>query len=327
MSRSLHTLLAALRDGSPPRAQLYDLSNLEQEEMVEVRAAWFGLPVETRQRTIATLAEIAEDDFEVNFGEVFRMALDDPDATVRQVAVDGLWEEEDIRLIPLLVARLREDPAPEVRAAAATGLGRFVLMGELGKIRPQPYRQAYQELIAAHTGDEQTEVRRRALESLAYSGKREVAALIRTAYQHPEEKMRISAVFAMGRSADERWASCVLEQLSSANPEMRYEAARACGELDMEEAIPRLVRLVNDADPEVREATIWSLGQIGGDEARRVLSLCAQVEDEAMRQAAREALRELEFLHGDLGELLFPFDFDFEEEEEEGDFDEGEGLL
>jgi HEAT repeat protein len=325
MRRSLQSLLTTLRGGSLPRARLYDLSNLEEEEMAEVRAVWFDLPLETRQRTIAALAEIAEDDFEVNFGEVFRMALEDPDATVRQVAVDGLWEEDDIRMIPLLLARLREDPATEVRAAAAIGLGRFVLMGELGKIRPQPYRQAYQGLLTAHTSDEQTEVRRRALESLAYSGKREVAALIRAAYQHPDEKMRVSAIFAMGRSADERWASCVLEQLSATNPEMRYEAARACGELAIEEAIPRLVRLVNDTDPEVREATIWSLGQIGGDEARRVLRLCAQVEDEAMRQAAREALRELEFLHGDLGGLLLPFDFD-EEEEEEEDF-EDEDLL
>lgn len=322
MKRSIRDVLDQLRSGFVSRARLYDLSGLDRAEAMEVEAAWRDLPVRTRREVILTLVEVAENDFEADFGAVFRIALDDPDATVREAAVEGLWEDEDVRLVPRFAAFLREDPAPNVRAAAAASLGRFLLLGELGKIRPLPHQQAYEALLAACRSLQETlEVRRRALEALAYSGEEEVAALISEAYRHPEEKMRVSAVFAMGRSADERWAEYVLRELLSPNPEMRFEAARACGELGLEEAVATLIELVEDVDPEVREAAIWALGQIGGDEARSTLKRCLRSDNEALREAARDALRELEFLHGDLGTLLIPFDFfdeDDEEEEEEG---------
>ncbi len=325
MSDELRELLDELQVAPPPRARLYTLSNLSREEAEEVQAVWGDLPVETRHEVISTLVEIAESDFEVHFGAIFRLALEDSDPTVRQIAVEGLWEDEDVRLVPLLVARLREDHAPNVRAAAAASLGRFLLLGELGKIRPLPHQQVYQALLAACSAThEHIEVHRRSLESIAYSGEEEVTSLIHNAYQHADEGKRISAVFAMGRSADVQWASCVLEELYSVNPAMRYEAARACGELALKETLATLIELVEDVDSEVQEAAIWALGQIGGGEAQRVLEWCARTDNEATREAALEALHELEFLHGDLSALLFPLDLEEEEEEEEGE-GEGEG--
>jgi len=319
MKRSLREILEQLRSGSVSLSRLYDLSGLDREEAREVEIVWRELPARTRREVILTLVEVAESDFEADFGAVFRLALNDPDAMVRQAAVEGLWEEEDVRLVPRLATCLREDPAPNVRAAAAALLGQFLLLGELGKIRPIPHRQAFEALLATcRSAQETLEVRRRALESLAYSGEEEVADLISEAYRHPEEKMRVSAVFAMGRSADERWAVYVLKELLSPSPEMRFEAARACGELGLEEAIPTLIELVEDVDAEVQEAAIWALGQIGGDEARSVLRRCLRSDSEAIRDAARDALRELEFLHGDLSVLLLPFDF-FDEDEEGDD--------
>jgi HEAT repeat protein len=219
---------------------------------------------------------------------------------------------------------LREDPALEVRAAAAISLGRFLLLGELGKIRARPYQEAFRALLSACTAArKEGEVRRRALESLAYSCKEAVVGLIRAAYEDPDEQMRLSAVFAMGRSSDERWAPEVMQELYSADPAMRYEAARACGKLALQEAAPILIELVEDVDAEVQEAAIWALGQIGGDEARRCLTVCSRSRREARRVAAQEALRELEFLHGNLGAfLLFDFLGEYErggsQEEEEG---------
>ena len=92
---------------------------------------------------------------------------------------------------------------PDVREAAATSLGRFILMGELGKVRPEPYAVAYEALLTTcRDADEYMQVGRRALESLAYIGNEIVTELIREAYGAPDEKVRVSAVFAMGRSAD-----------------------------------------------------------------------------------------------------------------------------
>jgi HEAT repeat protein len=317
MNKTLTQLLSELRIAPPSDADLYGFSNLDREQAARVAEVWHGVAVEARRAVISSLVRIAEGDFEVNFNQLFRIALEDADPAVRESAIEGLWEDRDIRLIGPLVRHLREDEAPNVRAAAATSLGRFVLLGELGKIRPRPHHQAYQALLeACHAPEETDEVRRRALESISYSGEDEVQPLIRNAHRHPNEKMRVSAIFAMGRSADQRWASEVMAELHSPNPELRYEAARACGKLALEAALITLIDLVDDVDAEVREAAIWALGQIGGEEARQVLERCARSDNEAIQTAASEALRELEFLHGDLGALLFPFDFEDEEDED-----------
>jgi HEAT repeat protein len=317
MKESPVELTKELRTQPVERARLYNFSNIERDEAEAVADVWPELPAETRRDVIATLVEIAERDFAVHFGAIFRIAMHDPDPIVRQMGIEGLWEEKDVRLIPLLAERLQEDPAIEVRAAAATALGRFMLMGELGKLRPRPNEQVYQALLEACRPDgEPVEVWRRALESIAYSGREEVPGLINTAYAHPDERMRLSAIFSMGRSADERWSPPVLAELYSVNPAMRYEAARACGELALKQSRAALIELVEDVDPEVQEAAIWALGQVGGEEARRVLEECLESGNEAVRDAARSALRELEFLHGDLGAFLFPFDEEGEEEED-----------
>lgn len=307
MKRPLDILLDEMLESAamPSLASLCCLSNLEAKEAARTREAWPNLSVELRRQLVTKLVKVAEADFEMDFSELFRLGMGDEDAQVRTAAIKGLWEDGDVRLVPLLAARLREDKDATVRAAAATSLGRFVLMGELEEIRPDPHALAYETLLAAcQDTEEQKTVRRRALESLAYTDKEIVTDLIREAYAASEEKMRISAVFAMGRSADNRWSRQVQQELFSPNPELRYEAARACGELRLSKTVPELGELAEDADPEVQEAALWALGQIGGDKAAEILKHHCMAEDEATQAAARVALDELEFLHGDLSEFL-----------------------
>jgi HEAT repeat protein len=305
MKQPLGTLLEELKSAQMPQQEtLYLLSNLDAEDAARVCDVWPNLPVELRQRLVALLMGIAEADFEVDFGTVFRIGLQDADAQVRTTAVEGLWEDQDVRLVPPLIERL-QDEAMHVRAAAATSLGRFVLLGELGKIRPDPFSRAYEALLAVcQDVNERYEVRRRALESLSYVDTENVVALIHAAYEAPQEKMRVSAVFAMGRSADTRWAPQVKQELFSPNPELRYEAARACGELQLSDTVAELEELTEDVDPEVQEAALWALGQVGGDKARQILHHYCGSDSEATRTAAEAALEELEFLHGDLSNLL-----------------------
>jgi HEAT repeat protein len=307
MERPFNVLLDKLYESAemPDQASLYPLSNLDAEDAARVREAWMCLPVELRQQMINRLVELAEADFEVDFSAVFRIGLDDENAEVRAAAVDGLWEDEDVRLVPLLIARLLEDEADAVRAAAATSLGRFILLGELDKIRQEPRVSAYEALLAVcQDPDNDTEVQRRALESLAYVSNATVEDLIRQAYSVPEEKVHASAVFAMGRSADTRWARQVQQELINPVPELRYEAALACGKLQLRETVDELEELADDADPEVQEAALWALGQIGGEKARQILERYCQARDEAIRTAAEAAMDELEFLHGDLSDFF-----------------------
>jgi hypothetical protein len=157
-------------------------------------------------------------------------------------------------------------------------------------------------------------VRRRAVEALAYFDRSEVSDVIARAYEDAEPKMRISAIFAMGRTTSDEWAAPVLAELESEDPEMRYEATRACGELRLIEATQDLSMLVTDPDAEVKLAAVWSLGQIGTSEAQRVLEICAEQGDEALQEAAEEAMEWLAFMQGEI-DLSF-YDFAGQEDED-----------
>jgi HEAT repeat protein len=305
-------LLEKMRDSqtSLSISSLYGLSDLTRAEAQLFQEVWSLIDASRRRWIIHSLVDIAEASFEVNFNSIFRLCLNDEDEVVRSQAIEGLWEDEDLTLAGLLVRLLRDDPSESVRVAAATSLGRFVLLGELEKIETAPAMMVEDALLGAiYDPHETLEVQRRAVESIAYSGQDQVRDIIEMAYCDDEERMRISAVFAMGRSADPLWHEMVIAELDNPNPEMRYEAARACGELEASAALSALIYLIEaDPDPEVQGMAIWALGRIGGKEARRVLEACCESEDEALRQAAEEALDELDFLGGHLDLLLFESD-------------------
>ena len=280
-------------------SSLYGLSGMDRAETLLFQKAWPLIAVERRCQIINLLVEIAEASFEVNFDRVFRFCLGDEDEKVRAAAIEGLWEDHDTALLNPLITMLRDDPVASVRAGAAISLGRFVLLGELDKIKARPFalvREALLETIRSPF--EHLEVRRRAIEAIAYSGDEGVREIIETAYYDEDERMRTSAVFAMGRSADHSWSDLVINELESSRPEMRYEAAMACGELELAVATPLLANLVNDPDREVQGAAIWALGQIGGNEARRILYDCYREDDEFLCEAVEEALEQLDFMRG-----------------------------
>ncbi len=304
-------LLEKIRRSGPERSLLYGLSNLSGEELAVLNEAWPSWPTDHRRLAISRLVEIAEADFEADFCEVFKVGLHDQDPYVRATSIEGLWEVEDIALIRPLIRMLRDDESALVREAAAISLSRFALLAELGRLQDHLGRMVWDALWETiHAPHEDLNVRRRALESLAYFDRPEVRPLIERAYNDQDPKMRISAIFAMGRSADESWGETVLDELEHDDPEVRYEAARACGALRVAAAVPTLCRMVADPDLEVKLMAVWALGQIGGPEARRVLEICYQEGDEALQDAAEEALAELEFMEGVFDFPLFEYDGD-----------------
>jgi HEAT repeat protein len=300
-------------------ARLYELSGLDHEEIECFSAAWPLVPASRRRKIISHLVEIAEANFEADFDAVFRACFTDEDEFVRTQAIEGLWENEDIKLIRPLIELLHEDSSVAVRAAAATSLGRFVLLGELEKLSPTLTNNTCEALWEViHSFEEDVEVRRRAIESTAYSGEEGVAEVIADAYDDDDERMRVSAVFAMGRSADPRWKSTVLQELTAPDPEMRYEAARACGALEVQEAIPYLRDFVYDNDREIQEVSIWALGQIGGAESRRILEARYEEADAILCEIIEDALGELALRSGEVDFLLYSLDED--DWDDEGDW-------
>jgi HEAT repeat protein len=298
MIEDLELVLEQLADESRPvrSIDLSRLSDMPRTEAVRFDLAWADLSAARRLETVSTMVERAEANIHLNFHVILRGRLDDPDGQIRRLAVDGLWEDEKPNLIRRLATLLANDPVSDVRAAAATSLGRFVLLGELGEITETAALQAERALRAAWTRPQEiSEVRRRVLESLAYAADPAVGDLIQTAYNDHDELMQQSAVFAMGRSADSRWSKPILRELQSRDPAMRFEAAVSAGELGLVAAIQRLIQLVDDPDASISEAAVAALGKIGGREAKRALESIAQGVDERLAEAAEEALEELTF--------------------------------
>lgn len=281
---------------------LYGLSDLGQEEREQFEGVWSCVELEQKHRILQALIEITEASFLVDFGAVFRLCLNDEDAGVRALAVSGLWEDHDWNLASVLIRLLREDPDAEVRAAAAMVLGHFVLAGELqDRVQVRAARVHEALLEALDPIREPLAVRRRALESLAYASCSRVPALIEAAYYDGEVAMRVSALFAMGRTADPVWAPMVIQEMRSSDVEMRYEATRASGELELAQAVPLLEELTQDLDREVQETAIWALGQIGGPEARRILEARYEQGDESIREAVEEALANMSLIEESFG--------------------------
>lgn len=273
---------------------LYALSGASRAEAALFREKWAGISPEHRQRTIKALVESTEANFEMDFGLLFRVCLNDQDEQVRLKAIEGLWECEEASLVDPLVKMLRQDPSELVRAAAAISLGRFALQAELEELDERRTKLLVDALLQTiNDAQEGVDVRRRAIESLAFLGIAGVRKIVEAAYSDDDERMRTSALFAMGRSCDTSWGGIVLSELSAPEPEMRYEAARASGELRLRKATPDLIRLLEDPDREVQEGAIWALGQIGGPQAKRALEQMAEGEDETLQEAIEEALAEL----------------------------------
>lgn len=275
---------------------LFALSDLTRSEVALVEENWPLIPVARRRAIVSGLIESVDLYLQLQLGRLLRVALHDEDDEVRRMAVTGLWEDEESDLIGAFVQMLNNDPSAAVRAAAAAGLGPYVLAGELEELDAPLAMRAEEALLAViHNQDEAMEVQCRALESLAFSSEMGLRQLIEDAYYSPDEEMRLSAMRAMGRSADTRWRSFARTELDSPSGSMRAEAAIACAELDTQAARKRLIALLADDEQEVRFAAIYALGHIGGKEARNALSAIAAGEDDDEAEAAEQALEEMLF--------------------------------
>ncbi|MGA7730798.1 MAG: HEAT repeat domain-containing protein [Chloroflexia bacterium] len=283
--------------GKPDAASLKFLSDLTSEDRATLRDVWPRIPIDSRARIISALATIAEDNIDYDFRRVFLNALEDANANVRKGAIDGLAEDNSTLLLGRLLTLLRNDPDIGVREASATALGRFTYLAQCNKLgMPSEGGRLRATLLeSARDRAEEDGVRRRAVESLGYFNQdKEVQELIAGQYKRGERHAE-SALFAMGRTMDKEWSPIVMHELNNARPAMRYEAAHAAGEMALEDALPRLSELVDDPDLEVRLSAIWALGQIGGKPAAEALSHALTSDNQAVREAAQEALYEIAF--------------------------------
>jgi len=271
----------------------------------------------TREKKIKFLTRIVEvGDYSTNYWPVLRDYLEDKDAQVRALALEGLWDYPVPELIAPLLEIARNDPSQEVRSRAIVTLGRYIYEGNMAvydfdwgameelmredELPEEDFLRVRDFLLQLVRDEGQPlDSRRFAIEALSFLNEPEVTDLIETAYAHPDVKIKLSAIFAMGRQGHPQWADTLLKELDSEVEELQYEAVRAAGEACLDKAAPRLEDLALVGDKNLQLEAIWSLGKIGGEGVSEFLyDLADDAEDKEIREMAEAALEELNLWSG-----------------------------
>lgn len=279
------TIISALLEPNQPfpPTYLHRFSDLPEADLTAMRKAWPLINPERRVSLLEDLVELMEADTVVSFDEVAVLGLADPLPTVRNLSIQLLSESEDDELAKKFLELMKNDPDEEVRAVAATALGKYVFLGDIEEIPVDFYHQILDDLLEVISSTEKTLVRRRALESVSYSMHEDVPDLIQQAYDSGAQEWIASALCAMGRSGNEQFQPTIMSHLDDPNSAVQLEAVRAAGELELASSRKKLMTFLVDEslDEEVRFAAIWSLSQIGGKEVKEVLdALLEAAEDE-----------------------------------------------
>jgi hypothetical protein len=277
--------------------ELAVFSDLSRADADETRRVWALIPLQRRRAVVSSVTELFADNLDLDFGTFLRIAVDDSDPVVQRFAVAGLTEEgASVDVMGRYIQLLQSAQDIDLRAAAAGALGAYILDGELEELDAAMAMRAEQALMTVLTDpQEPAAVQSRALESIAYSGELGVRQLIEDAYYSPDETRRLSALVAMGRSADVRWRRLVRAELTNPDSAMRAQAAFACGELETKSALPELLELLLDQDQTVRLAAMFALSHIGGAQARAALQAIYESGDDVESYAAEQALEEMDF--------------------------------
>lgn len=307
-----------------PRRYLQEFSDIGNLELKILLDVWPRVALSRKLTLLEDLIVLADSDTLVSFDDFARALLTDPEPQVRTRSIRLLNECESTDLIPSYLDMLKNDPDVTVRAEAARILNLYVDLGELEEIPDTLYHQVEDALLASAASEDDSRVRRAALESLGYSSRSEVVTLIESAFHREDPNWKTSALVAMGRSADERWADTVTRSMVNEDDRMRKAAVQAAGELSLKSARPLLLKMLGEEeDDTVLSAIIWSLSQIGGEDVRTYLeNLLDQIEDEEQIAFLEEALDNLAFTE-DLDRFdLLSFDPDenlveIEEDDEE----------
>ncbi len=306
-------------DGIVPYEVVMGFSELEPDEVNQVRVVWQKLDDEQRIRIMERFAEIIEVDYEMDYSAMARLGYQDPHPAVRVAAINAGYVDDDLDNLTQLMPLASKDASPEVRAAAIARIGQFIYLGEVEEIDPEDTVEA-QELALKLYNDpnESIDVRRRALEAISHCSRADVQQMIADSYNHADSRMRISAVNAMGNSCDPRWEKFVLEEMDSDLAEMRFEAIRAAGALSLKTAVERLSEFGYEDDAQLQESAVWALGEIGGKEAIEKLEALSEYaesqNDDDLVEAIEEAIDMAYFMSDD--DLDFDL-MDFEDEDDD----------
>jgi HEAT repeat protein len=257
--------------------------------------------------------QIEQVDARVDNSPVFIQFLDDADPEVRATAISGLWHFPSPDLMDRLIEMATHDPSPMVRQRAVSALGIYMYLGEMAdydydfgpmsdllredELPEQDFIRAKRFLADLYVDDTRPlDERRFAIEALGFLSDPAIVDLVEEAYNRPERKMKVSALFAMGRSGLVRWTEILEQELYSEDEDIQREAIRAVGEIGLDEFGQDLLKLTYLENKDLRLEAVIALGQTGWEGAFERLEELSDDADPEVAEVAADALEEWLFM-------------------------------
>jgi len=247
---------------------LHFFSDISDNNLQQIKQIWSDIRQERKINLLSDLETLTEADTLVSFDHFGYFALQDNDPQIKSHAIRLLQECKDINLIEPFLDLLTTHENADVNAAAARALGKFVLLGELEEI-PKKYSSVIKvTLLEEYRKPREDRIRQRILESLGYLSDDEVKGIISNALKNDNKDWQLSAIFAISRSANEKWGNEVLEKIIDIDPDISLEAIKAAGELEIASAKEELIDILKFSSPdeEIYLQSIWALSKIGGND-------------------------------------------------------------
>ena len=94
----------------------YYLSDLPGEQLEKLKCNWLQIDEQRREMISRSMADIAENNFQVDFSPLAADMLNDPNEKVRLAALDMLWDTDKTNLIQPIIDLMATDAATSVRA-------------------------------------------------------------------------------------------------------------------------------------------------------------------------------------------------------------------
>ena len=181
-------------------------------------------------------------------------------ATNKLAAIDALAQSGHAQAVSTLSAQLK-DPRPEVRAAAAEGLGRLGSQGGLPALK------------LAHQSDQSAFVRTKAAAALLKLNDTSGLALLRELLVSESPVSRLTGAQALADVPDATWTEVVRNLAQTGEPTIRLAAARLIAATDPGLAQAVADALAADTNLAVRELATRAQAELGGRDLRRLRAL------------------------------------------------------